>query len=63
VKALSRGRIARLAAEHGWQDWGSHPGGAYYRRGTTSINLAFGKSGQRIQAIRYRPGQAEVQRS
>jgi hypothetical protein len=28
MKALSRGRVARLAAEHGWEVWSSHPGGA-----------------------------------
>jgi len=60
TKARTRGHIARLVIAHGWQVLSSHPGGAYFRRGTTSINLRFGASGQLVQAIRYTPGQAEV---
>jgi len=59
-KARTRGHIARLVVAHGWQVLSSNPGGAYFRRGTTSINLRFGASGQLIQAIRYLPGMAEV---
>jgi hypothetical protein len=56
TKARTRGHIARLVIAHGWQVLSSHPGGAYFRRGTTSINLRYSASGQLIQAIRYEPG-------
>jgi len=46
MKARTRGRIARIAAEQGWHEWSTIPNSSYLRRGTTSINLGFSRSGQ-----------------
>jgi hypothetical protein len=62
AKARTAGRIARIAAEQGWHEWSTRPGSSYLRRGTTSINLGFSRSGQLVHAMRYRPGEAEIVR-
>jgi hypothetical protein len=56
TKARTHGRIARIAAEQGWHEWSTMPNSSYLRRGTTSINLGFSRSGQLVHAMRYRPG-------